>query len=138
MAPINPYLFYDGRCEEAFEFYKSIFGGEFQMKSRYKEMPGKPCPEADREKIMHIALPVMNGSILMGSDSPSDVPIIAGNNFSISVDVTNEDEADRIFNSLSSGGSVIMPMEKTFWNSYFGMCSDKYGINWMISYSPAG
>jgi PhnB protein len=137
MAALDPYLFFDGKCEEAFEFYRTVFGGEFQMKSRYKEMPDVPCPDADKEKIMHIALPIKNGSFLMGSDSPSNIPLSFGNNFSVSVTTQSEDEANKLFKNLSSGGSINMPLQKTFWNAYFGMCTDKFGVNWMISYNYA-
>jgi uncharacterized glyoxalase superfamily protein PhnB/uncharacterized protein YndB with AHSA1/START domain len=134
-AQLNPYLLFNYKCEEAFDFYRSVFGGEFQMKSKFKEMPGYSGPATDGERIMHIALPLKNGSMLMGSDSPGDdVKITAGNNVSISFSADSEAEAEKVFNGLSNGGQVTMPLEKTFWNAYFGMCIDKYGVNWMVGY----
>jgi PhnB protein len=134
-----PYLTFDGNCEEAFNFYKSVFGGKFGYVGRFKEMPpmeGQTVPESEADKIMHISLPLSNEAILMGSDS-SDAfghSTVQGNNFSISLSVTSPAKADKLFSSLSSGGKVTMPMNQTFWGSYFGMITDKFGIQWMISY----
>lgn len=140
MAVINPYLTFGGNCEEAFLFYKSVFGGEFQYVGRFKDMPPmeghEPVPEAEGEKIMHISLPISKETILMASDS-SDAfgqATIQGNNFNISVNTDSQEEADKIFNGLSAGGKTIMPMNKTFWGSYFGMLTDKFGIQWMVSF----
>ena len=137
MTTINPYLSFNGNCEEAFNFYKSVFGGEFPYVGRFKEMPAEyKVPEAEKEKIMHISLPISKETSLMGSDSSESFghPSTAGDNFSISINADNEDEAKRFFNELSSGGTVKMPLEKTFWGSLFGMFIDKFGINWMVSY----
>jgi len=137
---INPYLTFNGNCEEAFGFYKSVFGGDYPYIGRFNEMPPAegqpPIPEFEGKKIMHISLPIGANSILMGSDSSEAFghATIVGNNFSISVNTLNNNEADRIFNGLSNGGNVTMPMAKTFWGSYFGMCVDKYGIQWMVSH----
>jgi PhnB protein len=138
MTTINVYLTFNGYCEEAFNFYKSVFGGEFHTISRFKEMPpmeGMSYPPEEAERLMHISLPISKETVLMGSDSSLSFgpPLVIGNNYSISVNVDSEKEADRIFNALSDGGKVGMPMGKTFWGSYFGMFTDKYGINWMIS-----
>lgn len=136
---INPYLTFPGNCEEAFNFYKDVFGGKFGYLGRFNEMPpmdGKPVPESEKNKIMHVSLPIGNGSLLFGSDS-SDAfghATVVGNNFSISVNATSEGEADKLFNGLSNGGHQTMPMSKTFWGSYFGMLVDKFGIQWMISF----
>ncbi len=137
---VNAYITFNGNCEEAFGFYKSVFGGDFPYIGRFNEMPPAegqpPMSESEGQKIMHMSLPIGANSILMGSDS-SDAygqATIVGNNFSISVNTLNDKEADRIFNGLSSGGIVAMPMAKTFWGSYFGMCVDKYGIQWMVSH----
>jgi PhnB protein len=136
LKAINLYLYFNNNCEEAFEFYRSVFGGEFQMVSRYKEAPEGSDTKANPEAIMHIALPLTDGNILMGSDSPSpDFKITTGNNFSISISTNNEEEADKLFNNLAKGGEVTMPLSKTFWNAYFGMCTDKFGVNWMVSYN---
>jgi len=136
MAAVNPYLTFNGNCEEAFDFYKSVFGGEFAMKSRFGEMPSEQnCSAAEANKIMHVALPIGKDSILMGSDQPDGYgPLNAGNNFNIAVSPDSEEQATSIFNGLSGGGQVIMPMEKTFWGAYFGMLKDKYGIQWMVNY----
>ncbi len=136
---INPYLTFNGNCEEAFHFYKSVFGGEFPYVGRYKDMPpmdGKSAPESEGEKIMHMGLPISKETTLMGSDS-SEVfghATNIGNNFSISVNAKSLEEADRIYNGLSAGGHTTMPMNKTFWGSYFGMLKDKFDILWMVSY----
>jgi PhnB protein len=139
MTRVNVYLTFDGVCEAAFNFYKSVFGGEFPMISRFSEMPsidGKTFPEEEGDRIMHISLPVSRETVLMGSDSSETFgpPLVAGNNFSISVSTENKLEADRVFKGLSAGGKVTTPMEITFWGSYFGMLTDKYGINWMVSF----
>ena len=140
MAVVNPYLTFSGNCEEAFTFYKSVFGGDFQYVGRFKEMPPMegcaPVPEAEGEKIMHISLPISKETILMGSDS-SDAfgqATIVGTNFTISINTTSQEEADKLFNGLSAGGKVTMPMDKTFWGSYFGMFVDKFSIQWMVSF----
>lgn len=136
---ISPYLTFNGNCEEAFNFYKSVFGGNFQYLGRFKEMPpveGMPVPESEGEKIMHVSLPISKETILMGSDSSEAFgkATVAGNNFSISVNTTSDKEADKIYNGLSKDGTKTMPMNKTFWGSYFGMLTDKFGIQWMISH----
>ena len=139
MASINPYLTFNGNCEEAFTFYKSVFGGEFPYIGRFKDMPpmgDKPMPEADGEKIMHVSLPISSETILMGSDCVGGYgpPFAAGNNFSISINTDSEEEANKLFNALSAGGHVGMALDKTFWGAYFGMLTDKFGIAWMVNY----
>lgn len=139
MATVSTYLTFNGNCEEAFNFYKSVLGGEFTYIGRFGEMPPQegmpPMDEADRNKIMHVGLPIGN-TVLMGSDTGGDwaSSFIQGNNFSVSVNAENKTEADRLFNGLSVGGQVTMPMADTFWGSYFGMFTDKFGINWMVSF----
>ena len=136
---INPYLTFNGNCEEAFNFYKSVFGANFPYIGRFGEMPpmdGMTVPDSEKNKIMHVSLPIGNNSILMGSDS-SDAfghANIQGNNFSISLNATSEKEADKFYNGLSNGGKQTMPMSKTFWGSYFGMLEDQFGIQWMVSF----
>jgi PhnB protein len=136
---INPYLTFNGTCEEAFNFYKSVFGGKFTYLGRFSEMPpmeGMPVPESEKKKIMHVSLPISSETILMGSDS-SDAfgkATVTGNNFSVSISAPNTAKADKLFNGLAEGGQVTMPMNKTFWGSYFGMLTDKFGIQWMISF----
>jgi PhnB protein len=141
MAIVNVYLTFNGNCEEAFDFYQSIFGGEFPYKGRFKDMPPQegmpPMPEADANKIMHISLPISTETMLMGSDTGGEwaKDFKQGNNFSISVSAQSKDEADRIFNALAEGGKVTMPLASTFWGDYFGMLIDKFGINWMMSWN---
>lgn len=140
MAQINPYLIFEGNCEAAFLFYKSIFGSEFTYIGRFGEMPpmdGHTAPPETANLIMHVSLPVGEGFVLMGSDSSEafgNPKIIQGNNFSVSINTDSREEADRLFAGLSSGGTVTMPMENTFWGAYFGMFTDKFGINWMVNY----
>jgi len=139
MKTINPYLTFNGNCEAAFNFYKSVFGGEFQFIGRFKDMPpmgGKTIPAAEGDKVMHVSLPIGQGSVLMGSDTTASCghPVTMGNNFSISINATTEAEADKLFGGLSKDGKVTMPMAKAFWGAYFGMFTDKFGINWMVNY----
>lgn len=135
MAIINPYLTFDGNCETAFNFYRSVFGGEFNYIGRFKDMPAEyKVPDAEKEKIMHVSLPISKETVLMGSDSSESFggkPNF-GNNFSISISTPEKAEADRLFKALSEGGTVTMPMENAFWGDYFGMLVDKFGINWMV------
>ena len=138
MTTVNIYLNFEGNCEEAFNFYKSAFGGEFSHVSRFGEMPKQEgMPEMKQEiknKLMHIALPISNETMLMGSDSVGFGPrFVQGNNFSISINPTDKSEADRLFAALSKGGIVTMPLNNTFWGDYFGLFIDKFGINWMVN-----
>ncbi|MPT34553.1 VOC family protein [Flavobacterium sp. WV_118_3] len=137
MANVNPYLTFNGTCEAAFDFYQSVFGGEFQYKGKFKDMPSEqPMPESEQEKIMHVSLPI-GGTILMGSDSAEGCGghrVTAGDNISISINADSEADAKRIFEGLSAGGKVTMPLEKTFWGALFGMFTDKFGIHWMVNY----
>ncbi len=136
MATLNPYLHFGGNAEEAFEFYRSVFGGEFETAMKYKDAPpeNKMGEGDDSEKIMHISLPTGKGNVLMGSDLPEMYgKVITGTNFMISISVDSKEEADKLFNGLSAGGQVTMPMEKTFWSPYFGMFKDKFDIQWMVS-----
>ena len=139
MSAANIYLTFDGNCEDVFNFYKSVFGGEFLSVNRFKEVPpdqGMEIGKEDEEKIMHVTLPIGKDSVLMGSDTAGGYggPIVQGNNFSISVNADSKEDADKFFTALSAGGAVKMPMADTFWGSYFGMLTDKFGINWMISF----
>lgn len=139
MATLSPYINFRGNCEEAFNFYKSVFGGDFAMVSRYKDMPvteGAHMSEMDGEKIMHISIPISKETVLMGSDIGGEWAkhSVEGNNIQISINTQSEEEAKKIFNGLSAGGRVNMPLEKTFWGALFGMFTDKFGINWMVNY----
>jgi PhnB protein len=136
MPAINSYLNFQGNTEEAFNFYKSVFGGEFKMLQRFKETPfGEQMSEADKEKIMHIALPVGN-TMLMATDTLESMgqKLTVGNNVSLAIETNSEEESEKLFKGLSEGGEITMPLEKTFWNAYFGMCNDKFGIQWMVNY----
>ncbi len=139
MATVNVYLTFNGNCKEAFDFYKSVFGGEFPYAGTFGEMPsteGKEMPEADKDKIMHISLPISKETMLMGSDTGGEwaASYKQGNNFSISINAESREEADKLFGGLSAGGHIIMPMANTFWGAYFGMFADKFGINWMVNF----
>lgn len=137
MATINPYLNFSGNTEEAFNFYKSVFGGEFITLMRFKDAPeADKMPAGDREKVMHVSLPIGKGNVLMASDACESMgyTLTVGNNFYISINAESEEEADRLFNGLSAGGQVMMPLEKAFWGAYFGMFADKFGIQWMVNY----
>jgi len=140
MTAVNVYLNFDGNCEEAFNFYKSVFGVEFFYIGRFKDMPPQegmpPMSKEDGEKIMHVSLMISKETALMGSDTGGEwaPSYVKGNNFSISISCDNKKDAERIFNGISSGGTVTMPLAQTFWAEQFGMCTDKFGINWMMSY----
>lgn len=141
MAAASVYLTFNGNCEEAFNFYKSVFGGEFPYIGRFKDMPpqdGISMDGLDGDKIMHVSLCVGN-TIIMGSDTGGEwsSSFKQGNNFSISINADSREEADKLFAGLSAGGTIIMPMNMTFWGSYYGMFTDKFGINWMIGYSES-
>ncbi len=138
MAFLNVYLNFNGTCEAAFNHYKSVFGGEFCMFSRFSDGPPseQPLPESEARKILHVSLPVGTaGCVLMGSDCPPSFPNgVQGNLFNISVNTDSKEEADRIFSGLSEGGNINMPIEDTFWGAYFGMCADRFGVQWMVNY----
>jgi PhnB protein len=139
MATINPYIHFNGNAEEAFTFYKSVFGGEFERVVRFKDLASAdhPISEKEQNKIMHIALPIGKSSVLMGSDTPEFMGRHNENEnrSKISVIAESKEEADKIFNGLSAGGNVEMPIGDSPWGSYFGMFRDKYGIEWMIDFS---
>ncbi len=140
MTTVNVYLNFNGNCLEAFDFYKSVFGVEFSYLGKFGDMPAdesKPLSQEDANRIMHVSLPISSETMLMGSDITSDWSsnYVAGNNFSISITVTSQADADKLFNGLSVGGVVTMPLQHTFWGDYFGMFTDKFGINWMISFN---
>lgn len=139
MALINPHINFNGNAEEAFTFYKSVFGGEFAMIMRLKDLSGPefPVAENDANKIMHIALPI-GKNILMGNDIPESMGRVNENEnrSKISISAESKEEADKLFNGLSEGGKIEMPMSDSPWDSYFGMFRDKYGIEWMIDFDP--
>ena len=132
---VNPYLNFNGNSEEAFNFYKSVFGGEFATVMRFKDNPQcADLTEADKERIMHIALPLNGGGMLMASDALESFgqKLNAGNNFYISLSPASREEADRLFAGLSDGGNVEMPMSDMFWG-YFGCFADRFGVQWMLN-----
>lgn len=140
MAQINPYIHFNGNAEEAFTFYKSVFGGEFARLVRFKEFsnPEQQFSENESNKIMHIALPIGKSNVFMASD----VPEILGqvneneNRSKISISAESKEEADKLFNGLSAGGKIEFPIDNSPWGSYFGMLRDKYGIEWMVDFDP--
>jgi PhnB protein len=136
MLSVNPYLNFNGNAGEAFEFYKSVFGGEFSVVMRFKDVPDedKVAGMGDN-RLMHIALPLKSGTVLMASDTPQTSPdLVTGTNFCISIHTESEEETDKLFNALAAGGKVTMPLAKTFWGSYFGMLTDRFNIQWMLSH----
>lgn len=133
---LNTYLTFEDNCREAFEFYRSVFGGEFSEIHTFAEAPAEmSVSDAEKDRIMHVSLPV-GSSVLMGSDSCSAFcpPPVVGDNFSISIVAESKDHCDDMFAKLSDGGTVKMPMSETFWGAYFGMWTDRFGINWMVDY----
>lgn len=136
MAVINPYLSFNGNCREAFEFYRSVFGGEFAMISRFGDMDiGMEFSEEEKDYVMHVSLPIGGGSVLMGSDVPSAMGSVThGSTYSIAIAPESEEEARRLFDGLSAGGAVTMPLENAPWGALFGMFPDKFGFAWMVNY----
>lgn len=140
MAQLNPYIHFNGNAEEAFTFYKSVFGGEFAAIVRYKDFPNPEFPISEKEanKIVHISLPIGGQSVFMGSDVPEMLGVVneAENRSKISISVESKEEADKLYNGLSAGGTVEMPIGDSPWGSYFAMFRDKFGIEWMIDFDP--
>ncbi|MCX3263545.1 VOC family protein [Pedobacter agri] len=140
MAIINPHINFNGNAEEAFNFYKSAFGGEFQRIVRFKDLSSEefPVDESEADKIMHIALSI-GYNALMGNDVPAFMGKVDENEnrSKISVSAESREEADRLFQALSAGGNVEVPIDDSMWGSYFGMFRDKFGIEWMVNFEPA-
>lgn len=139
MTTANVYLNFDGDCHEAFVFYKSVFGGEFSHLGRFSDVPPSEnifsLSKKDENRIMHVSLPISKETVLFGSDTfPGSEKLTKGNNFSIAIAAYSKEDADRYFNALKEGGSVQMALEQTFWGAYFGMLTDKFGIQWMVNY----
>ena len=140
MIAINAYLNFAGKTEKAMQFYKSVFGGDFDVIQKFKDMPGGDrITEADQQKVMHMSLPIGPNNHLLASDTLESMgqALNPGNNFTLTVITESEKEADKIFNSLSKGGQITMAMNKAFWGAYVGMLTDKFGIQWMISFDAA-
>lgn len=139
MAIINPHINFNGNAEEAFTFYKSVFGGDFTNVVRLKDLAGPefPVPAEDENKIMHIALPI-GGNLLLGNDVPESLGKVNENEnrSKIAISAESKEEANKLFNGLSAGGTVEFPIGDSPWGSYFGMFRDKYGIEWMVDFIP--
>lgn len=139
MAVINPHINFNGNAEEAFNFYKSVFGGEFEKIIRFKDLASSDFPVSDEEsnKIMHIALPI-GKNVLMANDVPQSMGQTNENEnrSKISISAESKEEADRLFNGLSAGGQIEFPIADSPWGTYFGMFRDKYGIEWMVDFDP--
>ena len=139
MALINPHINFNGNAEEAFNFYRSVFGGEIAKIIRLKDLSGlEHISENDADKIMHIALPIGKSNILMGNDVPESMGRVNENEnrSKISISAESREEADKLFNGLSAGGNIEAPIGDSPWGSYFGMFRDKYGIEWMVDFDP--
>ncbi len=133
---LSIYLNFDGNCADAFDFYKSVFGGAFMMKQTFAEgPPGMEIKPSEKTRILHVALPV-GDAVLMGSDTMSGQgePFKQGNNFAITYSPADKKDADAKFAALAKGGAAIMPMQDMFWGAYFGMAKDRYGVNWMVNF----
>lgn len=140
MASVSTYLNFSRNAEEAFNFYKSIFGGEFEGGiMRFKDLPLQegqpPVPEADKGLVMHVSLPIIGSYRLMGSDAPESMgfKVNPGNNVYINVSPDTRAETERLFAALSAGGKVEMPLQDMFWGDYFASFTDRYGVQWMLS-----
>lgn len=140
MVQLNPYLNFAGNTEEAFKFYKSVFGGELTQIIRFKDMPmpGANIPKAEENKVMHVGLPIGKDQVLMASDTPESLgqKLVVGNNVYISVHPDSKVEATRIFNALSAGGTIEMAIADQPWGDYWGSFADKFGVRWMVNYHP--
>ena len=139
MATINPYINFNGNAEEAFTFYKSVFGGEFKKIIRFKDLSSPEFSVAENEanKIMRIALPI-GKNVLMANDVPESMGRVNENEnrSKISISAESKEEADKLFNGLSAGGTIEFPVADSPWGSYFGMFRDKYGIEWTVDFDP--
>jgi PhnB protein len=136
------YLNFPRTTEEAFNFYKAVFGGDFSGGgiARFGDMPvtegAPPLAEADKDLVLHIELPILGGYLLMGTDAPESMGfhVTQGNNVHINLEPDSRDEATTLFRALSAGGNITMDLQDVFWGAYFGSCTDKFGINWMVNY----
>jgi PhnB protein len=140
MPRVSTYLNFPGTTEAAFTFYRSVFGGEFNGPvHRFGDMPPQPghppMGEAEKQMVMHVELPILGGHVIMGTDAPESMGFTCkpGNNLHLNLEPDTRAEADRLFNALSAGGKVETPMQDMFWGAYFGSCTDRFGINWMVN-----
>ena len=136
MATINPYLNFKGNTEEAFNFYKSVFGGEFSSIVRFKDVPGVTTKGDESNMLMHVALPI-GGNTLMATDAleSQGQKMVLGDNLSLSLECVSKAEADKLHGALSAGGNVEVPMSDAPWGGYWGMLKDKFGVRWMFNYT---
>ena len=132
MKDINCYLTFDGNCKDAMKFYEKCLGAALYM-SPFAEIPGGQIPPGSKDRIMHARLNV-GDCVLMASDTMPGHPFTKGNNFSVSINCESKAEVDKYFNALKEGGKVTMPAQDMFWGAYFGMLTDKFGINWMFNH----
>ena len=140
MTTVNVYLCFNGNCEEAFNYYKSVFNKEFQYIGYYKEISfsaRQNFPNCKDEHVMHVALPISKETMLMGADliDLNEKETMSSNKFSLYISVDNIKEADRLFNALANKGTVKLPISNQYWGSYYGICVDQFGVNWKVSYS---
>ncbi|MEO7523667.1 MAG: VOC family protein [Ferruginibacter sp.] len=142
MSKVSIYLNFQGNTEEAFNFYKSVFGTEFVAPIMYnKDIPASqdmpPFPENELNKVMHVCLPILGGTQIMGTDMLESMghKLVVGNNTTINLEPDTRDETERLFKNLSDGGSGISPLQDQFWGAYWGCCLDKFGIRWMFNCS---
>ena len=143
MAYVSTYLNFNGNTEAAFLFYESVFKTEFitGRMMRFSDMPpiegAPPASEETKNMVMHVALPILNGHMLQGTDAPESMgfQLVSGNNVYISLSPDSQEEADQLFNALVEGGKIEMPLQQTFWGAYFGSLTDQFGIRWMVNYN---
>ncbi|MFA6958095.1 MAG: VOC family protein [Thermoanaerobaculia bacterium] len=139
MSSVNLYLNFDGNTEEAFDFYRGVFGQEYQLLVRFRDFPAHAAcvDEAQLDKIAHVALPLGNGTVLMGTDVVDRArnAFVVGTNVYIHLDTDSEGEANRLFAALSDGGSVQMPLARTEWAEAYGVCADRFGVQWMVNHT---
>jgi PhnB protein len=139
MARVSTYLNFPRNTEAAFNFYRSVFGGEFNGPiHRFGAMPpdpARPLAEADRNLVMHVELPILGGHVLMGTDAPESMgfTVRTGNNVHINLETDTREQTERLFAALSAGGQVGMPLQDMFWGAYFGSLSDRFGVQWMLN-----
>jgi len=140
MARVSTYLNFPGHTEEVFDFYRSVFGGDFTGGiHRFSDIPPQegapPISDADQKLVMHIELPILGGHVLMGTDAPESMgfQVRFGNNIYINLEPDTRAQADKLFAALAAGGKTEMPLQDMFWGAYFGSCTDKFGVQWMVN-----
>ena len=139
-ATVNPHLSFNGTCEAAFEFYKSVFGGEFTELHRIKDIPGQEVPDLEKEKIMHVSLRLTEHVCLMGCDTTEifSPPAKFGNNITLTISPASDAETQRLYDALSAGGAIEFPLQKTFWADLYTVFTDKFGTCWALNFMKSG